>query len=74
VLFLALIALLWFGTGFGLVGAIAAVAAVNLADRAVVIRFDYVLSFTGRDMVLSRTSQNLRMWWMSLKQGPGMGR
>jgi O-antigen/teichoic acid export membrane protein len=54
VLLLALIPLLWFGTVyFGLVGAIAAVVAANLADRSVmIIRFGYVLGFRRKDMVL----------------------
>src|SRR5260370_28627178 len=54
VLVLALIPLLWFCTAhFGLVGAISAVVAANLADRVVmIIRFGEVLGFKRRTLVL----------------------
>jgi O-antigen/teichoic acid export membrane protein len=53
-LVLVIIPLLWFGMAyFGMVGAISAVVAANLAERSVLsIRFGSVLGVTGKDVVL----------------------
>src|SRR5258708_26454752 len=73
VLLLALIPLLWFCTvHFGLVGAISAVVAANLADRGVmIIRFAYVLGFKRRDMVLVKDIAKLALAAASAALGTG---
>jgi len=55
-LLLALIVLLWFGIShFGMLGAISAVVAVNLAERVIAgIRLGHVLGVTRKDVVLVR--------------------